>query len=67
MKKQDNKLIKSLNGILVSAFVPFALLGADTTVNAADYAPATPPPAVTPSIVKQAPMAAQPGIPEKWI
>jgi len=67
MNTQDNKLIKSLKGMLVSTFVTSALLGSDKLVNAADYAPATPPPAVTPSIVKQAPKAAQPGIPEKWI
>ena len=33
----------------------------------ADYAPATPPPVLTPQVSRQSPRAAQPGVPEKWI
>lgn len=40
---------------------------APLTNQAADYAPATPPPQLSPQIVRQAPKAIQAGVPEKWI
>lgn len=52
-----------------SSFAAAAALGLSgvTSAQGADYVPATPPPQIIPEAIRQAPKAAQPGVPEKWI
>ena len=64
--KSSNNQEAKLRGAVASMLAASALLGG-RVATAADYAPATAPPTLTAQVVKTAPRAVQPGVPEKWI
>jgi len=66
MKDQPDNLFQLLGRGLASAAI-FTGLSHTPLVSAAEYAPATPPPVLTPQVSRQSPKAVQPGVPEKWI
>lgn len=62
----NDNIYAQLRGKIATALAASALIqGMPAT--AADYAPATAPPVLTPQTTKVAPRAVQPGVPEKWI
>jgi hypothetical protein len=62
--ESDNVLFSSFRGIVASA-IAFGAFGGP--VNAADYQSAAAPPSLAPQVAREAPRAAQPGTPQKWI
>jgi hypothetical protein len=62
--ESENVLFSSFRGIVASA-IAFGAFGGP--VNAADYQAAPAPPSLAPQVAREAPKAAQPGTPEKWI
>lgn len=62
--ENENALFTSFRGVVASA-IAFGAFGGP--VNAADYQAAPAPPSLAPQVAREAPKAAQPGTPEKWI
>ena len=63
----SSKIMTYIGKGMAAALVLSTISGPIPSVNAADYAPAAPPPTLAPQVAKQSPRAAQPGVPEKWV
>ena len=63
----SSKIMTYLGKGMAAALVLSTINGQIPSVNAADYAPAAPPPTLAPQVARQSPRAAQPGVPEKWV
>jgi cell division protease FtsH len=61
---KENNLFASFRGVVASA-IAFGSIGG--SANAAEYQAAAAPPQMAPQVAREAPRAAQPGTPEKWI
>ena len=66
-KESNSNNISSFIKKTIASVAVATLSTSSNIVRAADYAPASAPPTLTPQIVKQAPKAATAGVPEKWI
>jgi cell division protease FtsH len=60
----NNNLVKAMGAFVSSALLSFSTV---SPANSADYIPAPAPPQLSSQATKQAPRAAQPGLPAKWI
>jgi hypothetical protein len=60
----ENNFFNNFRGVVASAI---ALGSLRLPVHAADYQAAAAPPQLAPQVAREAPRAAQPGTPEKWI